>query len=241
MKVKLDATFLNVKSLIEIPDQDIIELFENISKEIKELSKFSYKEDDKSYTLRNDTADIEKQIILDIRDSNHMACGFGSDYNLNDRIPYYETFYSFVEKFTKVSVFKTNLIEYIGHYFLKFKGDHDELLRRAFFKESIIKDLFNKDSKMFFLENRLLLRGKIDDRRIAIVRFISGTSDEEIIKNEFEERELKFRISVGLTENIRQSGNNLSEIVIDHDKKSTSFIEERAKKYIFDPIENLLV
>ncbi len=239
MSIEHKVRSLSCSSSIEIPDEKIVMWLESIANTCPEVSTFSSDKEKHFYSLKNDESDIKRQIVTRVQSLNQAIVAFGSAFDLKQREDYINKFFGDFSKITNVTPFKLTLIESMEIFSLEYEGNHYDMIKNVFFRESPVSNLFLKGD-MRLLQNDLGFRGDIDDRRIAIVEITGGTADEEVRKQSFKKREFKVKISIGLTKQLAKGNKKIAEILAEQDKICTMYVEDEIKKYVINPIEEFL-
>jgi hypothetical protein len=238
MQVEYSVISLGFRTSIDLEERDIISWFESISKSVPEFSVFSQDKDKRKYTLQIDETHVPDQNMI-IAYLNDVTIAFGSNFDLNRRKLIVDKVFKDVENITKITPFKLMFVDYVGYFEVEYIGNHTALIKDVFFQGSPASKLFTEENQKLYT-NDLKFRGLVGNDRIGIVEIQSGNSDSEISNGEFKKGTLTIKVSIGMTKNLTRGNPIISEIIVEHDEISTSYVENQVKPLIIIPINEFL-
>ncbi len=202
-----------------------------IQKKFGELSESDFDSDENIFRLKNDEIK-RKQLLFQLSKFQAIDVGFGADSNFDVNRHLKELFNIVQKAFT---IFPIN-IEWIDCKLIvesNAEKNHFSAFWQSFFKNSPIYGLFEQNK---IAQDSLKLRSFITDETVGVLSIRSDVSDNEVLKNEYEDDTLLVSLGIARIKRI-PFDENIEETVYKHFIDSISFIERKLIKHVLKPLD----
>jgi hypothetical protein len=200
-----------------------------LSKAFPHLSESKIEEDSGEFVLKSLKRKIEEQEFLRLTNYRTFTYAFGSKV-VFDSSDFSKRFFQTIQDTLDLNSLSIDYIDLQIHSEAVFAQDHYALIFDCFFSDSTV-NLFERHK---CVQNDFVVKGFIDESRLAVVTVTTEQAMEESLLGEFDEKILKFQCGIGHIRNLNRV-ENLSDTFEEHYKICSEFIKSRFVPNILEP------
>lgn len=214
-------------------------LMKGLSAVIKVFPDLSVRDYDKEkhvYRLMNEEQDHSKQNYLSVAEAGVIEFGWGLDVEMHMQ-PQLESFLESLQSGFDLLSVAVQAMDLRLVAICEWRGNHYAAIADAFLSGGPLGDLFQAPAT---LSNDLVLRGMIDESRVAIVRIASDVEDSEIRSGKYGADLLRVQAGVGLVRHINVDM-TITRIFESHASKALDFMQQKFIPHVLLPLDKSIV
>lgn len=206
-----------------------------LGRQFPQLTESDFDGKGNKFVFRNEEADAPKQAFLRMREYRalEMAWGPKVPINFDDAV---SKLFNTVQDTLDLPGINVEFFDLELQIHSEWTGNHYKAILTGLLDTPPLAAILDPDR---IVQDDLLLRGLLDDKRICLVRVISDVADDEVRRQSFSNDTLKLKAGVAQTHGI-PIDSRLAELFTDHAAIATRFFLDKFIPNIVDPMERAI-